>query len=616
MSPLKSLKSFLSVPLLWRELSQLAARKRTYVFRILYGAIVLSVAWIVFREIIDLGENPGFEVMGRGAELFKAIIVCQYSVVYVFLPAYCAGLISGEKERDTLQVMFTTKLSPWSIIIEKMLSRLIPFALLIVISVPILAVAYNYGGISAGMIWQSSLLLMLATFQIAAIAVLCSTYFQRTVSSFVATYVVSGLFLYVLPIAYPQLIESTATALEAPSVRNVPAGVWCAPWVHQKAVLVQPMPLAYIGVMSAAILGSALVALCMARLWLIPRAVKKPRSLLRFAFSGIDTSIETMGVRLKDSKGPDRDPIAWRETTRGVIGNTRYQLYVLGFATVAIGWLAWLAHQEDMRSTLATIQTVAFIVGTLIMVAKGTSLFSGERSGQTLDVLLTTPVTNRDLMLQKYRGLRNLIAVLLVIYLQLTCLYAWHMEVHDQPPRRLPINGVFAVEELSFDPYLFVACQIGVLIIYPQMIAWLSVILGLTFRRSLVALTMTLISLIAWCVLPVVGLLLYDAFVESPDNASLILVSCPVFVPTLNLANSWGTRPGWTLAITNAVVYSVAWFFLRSHALTLVERKLHRRDESSWIVAPADRKTGRESKHETGPAMTPATPRNAAGMDT
>ncbi len=152
MSPLKSLKSFLSVPLLWRELSQLAARKRTYVFRILYGTIVFSVAWVAFREIIELGDNPGFEVMGRGADLFKAVVVCQYSVVYVFLPAYCAGLISGEKERDTLQLMFTTKLSPWSIIIEKMLSRLIPFALLIVISVPILAVApmiivvlYNIG---------------------------------------------------------------------------------------------------------------------------------------------------------------------------------------------------------------------------------------------------------------------------------------------------------------------------------------------------------------------------------------------------------------------------------------------------------------------------------------
>lgn len=585
MNAISSLKRFLSFPLLWRELSQLAARKRTYFFRVMYGAIVFSVAWVAFREVIDLGANPGFEVLGRGTELFRALVVCQYSVVYVFLPAYCAGLISGEKERDTLQLMFTTKLSPWSIILEKLFSRLVPFAFLVLTSVPILVIAYNYGGISPAMIWQSALLLMLATFQVAAIAIVCSTYFRRTVASFVATYVVSGLLLYVLPATLGNEIERTAATAATPSAWSVPTVSWWVPWTHQDTVLQQPMPLAYMSVMCASILAVTALALCLSRLWLIPRATGEPRSLLKLVFSGIDSGIKATGVEFKEGKGPENEPIAWRETTRGVIGNTRYQLYLLGFATGVVIALAIYASGHDVRSELATFQTIAFIVGTLTIVAKGTSLFSGERSGQTLDVLLTTPFTNRELMLQKYRGLRNLIAVLMIIFLQLTALYAWHMMANAPQLQPLPIRGTFSVPDRTFDfsPYLFIVCQIGILVVYPQMIAWLSVIIGLTFRRSLVALTVTLIALIAWCVVPVVAMLLFDAFVQNVDNASWSLLACPLFVPSLNIANSWGPRPAWALTAGNAALYTLVWSFLRSHALTLLERKLGRRDENSWL---------------------------------
>lgn len=588
MNPIESFRRFLSVPLLWRELTQLAARKRTYFFRVLYGAIVLSVAWVAFRDVIELGSNPGFDVMGKGKGLFRALVVCQYSVVYVFVPAYCAGLITGEKERDTLQVMFTTKLGPWSIVIEKLMSRLLPFAFLVLTSVPILTIAYNYGGISPGMIWQSGLFLMLATLQVAAIAILCSTYFQRTVSSFVATYVLCGLFFYVIPAIRPTEIDSTVQMTEAPLVSDISAFTWHAPWTHQSMILAQPMSLEYVVVMSATILGSALMALVLARVWLIPRATGHRRSLLRAIFSGVDRSIEaTTGVKLSTGRLPEVEPVAWRETSRGVIGNTRYQLYLLGVGTAVIIGLALACYLGDIRSKLATIQVVAFILGTLAILAKGTSLLSGERAGQTLEALLTTPLTNRDLMLQKYRGLRNLIAVLLIIYLQLTCLYAW--EMHSQVPgMTLAFGGGPELSRPDFDPYLFVFCQIGILVIYPQMIAWLSVIIGMTFRRSLVALTIALICLILWCLVPVIALLLYDAFVGAPDNASLFLVSCPLFVPTLNLADSWGDRPAWVLALTNAGFYSIVWFFLRSHALTMVERKLGRRDENSWVHDPTE----------------------------
>lgn len=567
----KRIRQAFSMPLLMRELSQLSARKRTYLFRVLYGSVVALVAWLGTREFITPGQEPNFDSLGKGLGLLESVAAVQYAVIYFFLPAYCAGLITAEKERDTLQLMLVSKLSPSAIIREKLLSRLIPFALMILISLPVLAVAYSLGGITVDLVWKTALLLTIASVQVASVGMFCSTFFRRTVSAFVATYVMCAALFYV----WPRMTAEPTDPGELLSLAR--RGT---PWIVQWEVFSGSVPNYVLTVSALCMVGLIGLLLLAARLCIVRRAFQRQNNPLRRVFAGVDKVLEgTTGVQLRGSdRVPDEEPIAWRETTRGVLGNTRYQLYTLGVTLTGILAFYLLNRGGNLVPAITIAEVLAFVIGALLIIAKGTSLFSGERSGQTLDVLLVSPVTNRNLMLQKYRGLRNLIAVLLLIFFVLLGLHTVEMTYR-------PIGLTYRVNR-AFDFYRFTICHISTLIIYSQILAWLSVLIGLRFRRSLVALILTMITVLAWCIVPVVGLLLYSSMVSEPASINLFLVSCPLFVPTLNLGDTFYDRSGWALTLTNIFVYGVFWFWLRALALRQIETRLGRRDETSWVNAP------------------------------
>ncbi|MFO0060710.1 MAG: hypothetical protein ACK57O_07520, partial [Planctomyces sp.] len=96
---MRDLRLLPELPLLRRELSELSARRRTYVIRVLSAVVIV------------------------------------------------AGVITMEKERKTLGLLFVTRPSPLMIVLEKPGSRLLPMLTLLLITFPMLAFAYSLGGL-------------------------------------------------------------------------------------------------------------------------------------------------------------------------------------------------------------------------------------------------------------------------------------------------------------------------------------------------------------------------------------------------------------------------------------------------------------------------------------
>ena len=92
---------------------------------------------------------------------FLSLYVFAASVEFVMLlflvPAMTAGSISGERERRTLNLLLTTKMTAGDVVIGKMAANLSTILLLIVSSFPILALVFIYGGIT---ILDAALLLL------------------------------------------------------------------------------------------------------------------------------------------------------------------------------------------------------------------------------------------------------------------------------------------------------------------------------------------------------------------------------------------------------------------------------------------------------------------------
>jgi ABC-type transport system involved in multi-copper enzyme maturation permease subunit len=89
------------------------------------------------------------EARARFASRYVDVLLYQQMLAVLFLtPALTGGALASEKERGTLQLLFTTELSAWEIVIGKLLGRLGSLALIALLPVPLLILMAELGGFS------------------------------------------------------------------------------------------------------------------------------------------------------------------------------------------------------------------------------------------------------------------------------------------------------------------------------------------------------------------------------------------------------------------------------------------------------------------------------------
>jgi ABC-type transport system involved in multi-copper enzyme maturation permease subunit len=129
-----------------------------------------------------------------------------------------------------------------------------------------------------------------------------------------------------------------------------------------------------------------------------------------------------------------------------------------------------------------------WIVAILLISAKVSSVISGERGRQTLEVLLTTPLTGRDIVRQHYHGILKLLLVLALPIL--TC---------------YPLRWFYAesVEQRPEFQLVYVFSSVAGVLIYLPLCAWISMLVGLRIRSPIKAMLTTIAGLAFWIVVPV-----------------------------------------------------------------------------------------------------------------
>ena len=152
------------------------------------------------------GFNPRYMLYVNNFMVgFKLVLIC------IMVPAICAGTISGERERQTLELLLITKMSTFSIVMGKLLSVLMFVGLLIVAGLPVLGVMFYFGGFSPAHLFLQTIFMLAAAAMTAGIAILFSAVFRRSIFAIIASYLVLslmtiGTFLFV-GISYSVLLS-------------------------------------------------------------------------------------------------------------------------------------------------------------------------------------------------------------------------------------------------------------------------------------------------------------------------------------------------------------------------------------------------------------------------
>ncbi|KUK82920.1 MAG: putative membrane protein, partial [Pelotomaculum thermopropionicum] len=133
-------------PVLLKELRQRFRSGKTFWLLTLYllvvGAFILGFMYLNWRN------SPGMFQPNRSREFFMLLSATQLFLLAFVTPGLTAGVISGEREKQTLNVLLTTRLTPWQIIWSKLASASAFMVLLVFATLPLYSIIFLYGGIA------------------------------------------------------------------------------------------------------------------------------------------------------------------------------------------------------------------------------------------------------------------------------------------------------------------------------------------------------------------------------------------------------------------------------------------------------------------------------------
>ncbi len=211
---------------LWNPIvaKEYRSRMRTWrspVAMTVYILLLGGLGWAIFSSMTFSARNSfnTGQAANYGQGLFLYLVLFQMVLLAFITPALTAGAISSERERQTIDLLFVTKLPSFSILWGKLLASMSFVLLLLLLSVPIFSLVFLFGGIELDQLAAAFLVTAVSALTLGIIGIACSTAFRRTLPATVSAYgaafiLLAGSLLFGL--LFPTDIDPNATTAPAP----------------------------------------------------------------------------------------------------------------------------------------------------------------------------------------------------------------------------------------------------------------------------------------------------------------------------------------------------------------------------------------------------------------
>lgn len=573
---LARLQTLLEFPLLRRELTELAQRRSTYTLRCLCLTIFAVVFFTVYltAEARLYGSYQRLGMLGQGRHMVHAVYIAMLFAVYALAPALSCGAITSEKEKQTLNLLLITRMTPLGIVLEKVASRMLPLLSLVTVSLPLFCVGWLHGGVAFSEVIWGVVFLFFIAFQITCVAVFCSALLATSSAAFWMTYLTLLVMYFGLPvlsITFGEMkthlgsLEDGLFLLFPPYQLVMLA--FGDPSGSEVLLLTVPSLLVTVCFLPAArfaLTHSESVA-TLFRLN-FQNGLQRPRGRSRHSTNAISENALTDDSRTDVASSGSEDirpprwqhelnttrmiermadrPVRWREQHSIVLLRWRVLLLAI-IVLLVLEMFAMYSVRPLDRDDISAMFTFGMLVTSALAVLTLTSkLFAKERERQTLDVLLTMPVENRQLLRDKTAAINRVILVLLcmiaicgllnlcVNQLPMTAGFAEEYSGRSGNLRR-PIADTFSSWLAAAGIYML--CLLGTAAINLNLVKWIAMYFGLKMKTQMRAMTNGLVSVLLLCLLPLA--LLTIGMIQTnlnPNTFPLWFFSSPAVFPVAN----------------------------------------------------------------------------------
>jgi ABC-type transport system involved in multi-copper enzyme maturation permease subunit len=188
-------------PMFFYDLMRLARRGRSTLLRCTYALLLLGCLYLIymnrfpieaaFQNLFRLRPKMRLEDLAEFAGTFATgIFALQSAAVLVLTPAYVSGAIAEEKERRTLELLFTTHLTDREIVLGKLFGRLMHLFGVVLAGLPILMALQVWGGVEPLLPIAGFFVTVVTLLSVGAICIYCSVVCQTSFTALVASYLI------------------------------------------------------------------------------------------------------------------------------------------------------------------------------------------------------------------------------------------------------------------------------------------------------------------------------------------------------------------------------------------------------------------------------------------
>ena len=157
-----------------------------------FALVLIAVfSFILYRIVISASVYSYIPLSPQiGQALSAGLGFLELMLVSAITPAITAGAISGEKEKQTYEMLLATPLHPFAILWGKLVSGLSYVFLLVFVAVPMSSLIFIFGGVTARDMLKTLVILMVIVVMFGVIGLFMSALFERTGRATAASYLV------------------------------------------------------------------------------------------------------------------------------------------------------------------------------------------------------------------------------------------------------------------------------------------------------------------------------------------------------------------------------------------------------------------------------------------
>lgn len=155
---------------------------------LVFNGILALISFLILSSMMEQSLHTGTMEYEGLINMYSIMSYIEFGMFMLVIPSSTSGSISGEKERKTLDILLSSKMSTFSIVIGKLMASLDMVMLLAVSSLPVLSIVFLFGGITAVDLVVMLVTLMVSGIFVGSIGILFSAVCKKTTTATVLSY--------------------------------------------------------------------------------------------------------------------------------------------------------------------------------------------------------------------------------------------------------------------------------------------------------------------------------------------------------------------------------------------------------------------------------------------